>query len=126
MSVARRILVVEDEMQFAKMVKLRLESVGYQVEVVGDAYAGTQKIIREDYDLIILDLMMPAGGGFSILERIRKFPNKSNLPVIILTGKTVDDAVRSQAKALNVAHIFTKPYEAKAFLAAVQATIGDV
>ena len=121
-----RILVVEDEMQFAKMVKLRLESAGYRVEVVGDAYSGTQKFIREDYDLVVLDLMMPAGGGFSILERVQKFPGKSNVPVIILTGKTVDDALRRQAKALNVAQIFTKPYDPQEFLGAVKSLLNGV
>jgi len=125
MSQAARILVVEDEMQFAKMVKLRLQSVGYNVDVANDAYSGTQKIIREDYDLIILDLMMPAGGGFSILERIRKFPNKVDLPVVILTGKTVDDAVKRQADALKVTQIFLKPYDAQEFLAAVKQIIGN-
>ncbi|MCK5145235.1 response regulator [bacterium] len=125
MSEVRRILVVEDEMQFAKMVKMRLESVGYEVDVSGDAYSGTQKIIREAYDLVILDLMMPAGGGFTILERIRKFPNKADLPVIILTGKTIDDTVKNQARSLKVAHIFSKPYDAKEFLAAVAELIDN-
>ena len=71
MELKKKILIVEDEIDFAKMVKLRLQAVGYDVYIAGDAYTGTQQIIKNDYDLIILDLMMPAGGGFSLLERIR-------------------------------------------------------
>ena len=125
MSSGPRILVVEDEMQLAKMAKLRLESAGYRVDIANDAYSGTQKIIREDYHLVILDLMMPAGGGFSILERIRKFPNKVDLPVIIVTGKTVDQAVKQQAQDYKVAQIFLKPYDAQEFLAAIKQILGN-
>ena len=58
----KRILIVEDEMDFAKMVKLRLESVGYEVSLAGNTQDGTQRILDEPWDLMVLDLMMPGGG----------------------------------------------------------------
>ncbi len=103
-------------MDFAKMVKLRLQAVGYEVHIAGDAYTGTQEIIRNDYDLIILDLMMPAGGGFSLLERIRKIPSKTLVPVVIVTGKTIDSEDRQKAEELDVAAIFSKPYDSTEFV----------
>lgn len=116
MKTGKKILVVEDELKFAQMLKSRLESVGYIVSIVTDAYAGTREILKNDFDLIVLDLMMPAGGGFSILERIRSFPGKSTIPVVILTGKTIDDSLKQMAESFNVEAIFLKPYNPEHFL----------
>ena len=123
MAEQKKILVVEDEIGFAKMVKLRLQSVGYDVTIAGDAYTGTQEIIKNNFDLIILDLMMPAGGGFSLLERIRKIPAKADIPVLILTGKTIDLEIRSKAEELSVAAIFTKPYDSTEFVEQIKSIV---
>jgi len=112
----KKILLVEDELDFAKMVKIRLESLGYEVSIAGDAYSGTQAIIKSTPDLIILDLMMPAGGGFSILERIRSIPAKATIPVVIVTGKTIDQALKEQAETYGVSAIFSKPYDSVQFV----------
>jgi DNA-binding response OmpR family regulator len=110
------ILIVEDEMEFAELVKDRLEMSGYKASIAIDAYSGTREALKNDYELIILDLMMPAGGGLSILERIRKFPSKSTLPVVILTGKPVDEDLKLKAAQYKVSAIFTKPYSTKEFI----------
>jgi len=119
----KKILLVEDELDFAKMVKIRLESLGYEVSIAGDAYSGTQAIIKSTPDLIILDLMMPAGGGFSILERIRSIPAKATIPVVILTGKTIDDALKEQAETYGVSAIFSKPYDSVQFVQKIKALL---
>ena len=121
----KKILVVEDELGFAKMVKLRLESLGYSVTIAGDAYTGTQDIIKNEFDLIVLDLMMPAGGGFLLLERIRKIPAKSDIPVVILTGKTVDEEVKRLAGEFDVTEIYTKPYNSEAFVSKIKSLLQD-
>ena len=51
----KRILIVEDEMDFARMVGMRLESIGYETHIAGDAYSGTREILQGEYDLMILD-----------------------------------------------------------------------
>ena len=117
---AKRVLIVEDEVQFAKMVKLRLESAGYGVTLATDAYTGTHLIAKNDYDLVILDLAMPAGGGFAVLERMHNFPAKSTIPVIILTGQTVDAELKRRAMEFGVAAVFSKPYDPKTFLRKVK------
>ena len=123
MEVKKKILIVEDEIDFAKMVKLRLQAVGYDVHIAGDAYTGTQEIIRNDYDLIILDLMMPAGGGFSLLERIRKIPSKTLVPVVIVTGKTINSEDRQKADEYDVAAIFSKPYDSTEFVETLKSLV---
>jgi CheY-like chemotaxis protein len=112
MDTKKKILIVEDELDFAKMVKLRLLSVGYEVQIV-----------RNDYDLIILDLMMPAGGGYSLLDRIRKIPSKTMIPVVILTGKTISNEDREKAQEYNVSAIFSKPYDSTEFLETLKSLV---
>ena len=123
MEIKKKILIVEDEIEFAKMVKLRLQAVGYEVHIAGDAYTGTQEIVKNDYDLIILDLMMPAGGGFSLLERIRKIPSKTLVPVVIVTGKTIDNEDRQKAEEYDVAAIFSKPYDSTEFVETLKSLV---
>jgi CheY-like chemotaxis protein len=116
MTSPKRILIVEDEIEFAQLLKDRLEMAGYRVAINTDAYAGTEAIIKEDFDLMVLDLMMPAGGGLAVLERMRQFPGKSKIPVVILTGKTIDDEVKEKAEAYHVHAILTKPVESHKFV----------
>jgi len=123
MNEKRKILIVEDEIGFAKMVKMRLESAGYEVSIAGDTYSGTQEIIRGVYDLIVLDLMMPAGGGFSLLERIRRIPSKAMIPVVILTGRQIDEELKRQAEIYDVAAVFTKPYESTEFVNTIKSLV---
>jgi len=121
----KKILIVEDEVEFAKMVKLRLQSVGFEVSLATDVQVGTQKMMDEDWDLLVLDLMMPGGGGFSLLERVHQYPEKTRIPVIILTGKTVDEDVRSKAEAYHISDIVMKPYESKAFVEKIKSVVSN-
>jgi len=120
MSRLKKILIVEDEIDYAEMVKMRLELAGYEVAIAEDAYQGNKAVINDVYDLIILDLSMPVGGGFSLLERIRNMESISSVPVVILTGKTIDDEIIEQAKQFNVSAIFTKPYDSEKFLGKIK------
>lgn len=123
MSNQKHLLIVEDEMKFAKMVKMRLESVGYSVSAASDTYAGTMQIIKGDHDFILLDLTMLAGGGFSLLERIRKLMAESDLPVIVITGSHIDDQLRTKAKELGITAIFSKPFNDAKFVEFVRSFV---
>lgn len=123
MSERKKVLIVEDEPSFARMVGMRLESAGYEVHIAADAYTGTREILQGDYQLMILDLMMPAGGGFAILERIHNFPSKCTLPVVIMTGKTIDDEVKDNAEKYSVSVIFTKPFDSKRFIRRIKSLV---
>ena len=73
------------EADFAKMVRMRLESEGYEVTVAENVHVGTQEILKGDHELVILDLMMPEDEGFSVVRRMRRFPGRTSTPVVILT-----------------------------------------
>lgn len=88
-----RILVVEDEKRIADFLGRGLESAGYAVDVAGDGSTAVSMVHATDYDLIILDLMLPDMDGLTVLEKIRN--RKSNPPVLILSARgAVDDRVK--------------------------------
>ena len=82
-----RILVVDDEKLLVKGIKFNLENEGYQVDVGSDGLEAVEKAKSTDYDLIILDLMMPRLDGLSACMQIRAF---SMVPIVMLTAKSED------------------------------------
>jgi DNA-binding response OmpR family regulator len=118
-----KILIVEDEADFAKMVRMRLESEGYEVTVAENVHVGTQEILKGDHELVILDLMMPEDEGFSVVRRMRRFPGRTSTPVVILTGKDIDDKVRDTADAYGVAAVYSKPYDSVKFVEEIKSLL---
>ncbi len=87
-----RILVIEDEKRIADFVARGLESAGYAVDSAGEGSSGLEMMHGTDYDLIILDLMLPDIEGLKVLEKIRN--RKASPPVLILSALgAVDDRV---------------------------------
>ena len=82
-----KILVVDDEQLLVKGIKFNLENEGYQVDTAFDGAEAVERAAAVDYDLIILDLMMPVMDGLEACMRIRQH---SNVPIIMLTAKTED------------------------------------
>ena len=85
----QRILVVEDEIQIAKILKIELEYEGYEVVVAHDGKRGLEAALQEKFDLILLDVMLPELNGIEVLRRIRKENNF--IPIILLTARNIDD-----------------------------------
>lgn len=82
----KKILVVEDEEMVAKMYAERLVAEGYDVLVASDGEKGIEIILAEKPDFIVLDIMLPKKNGFEVLEIVRKTPETSNIPVIVLSA----------------------------------------
>ncbi len=111
----KKILIIEDEKDVAKVLTARLQGAGYTSMVASDGTLGVQSIQREKPDLIILDLMMPAGGGMLVLESLKLYRGKHHTPVIVLTGMK-DDEYRRKVEAMGIDAFFEKPYEAEELL----------
>jgi two-component system response regulator ArlR len=79
----KRVLVVEDDRKTAELVRLYLERAGYSVDVAHDGCAGLEKARQEEFDLIILDIMLPGMDGLSVCRKVRL---ESDVPVIMLTA----------------------------------------
>ena len=85
-----RILVVEDEKKVASFIAKGFEQEGHAVDVVHDGEAGTYQAIHFDYDVVVLDVMLPKRSGFDVVSEVRR--KKPRLPVIMLTAKGDVDA----------------------------------
>ena len=88
----KRILIVEDDKLAAELERDYLVASGYEVDICGNGNDGLLKTESEEYDLIILDIMLPGINGFEICREIRQ---KKNVPIILVTAKTEDpDLIR--------------------------------
>lgn len=87
-----KILIVEDEETIADLEKDYLELSGFEVEVANDGDSGLEKALQEEYDLLILDLMLPGVDGFEICRKVR---DEKNTPIIMVSAKKDDiDKIR--------------------------------
>lgn len=117
---AHRILVVEDEKQNAKILKIELEYEGYEVVVAYDGKAGLQAALNEKLDLILLDVMLPEMNGIEVLRKIRI--ENTLIPVILLTARNMTmDKVAGLDQGAN--DYITKPFEMEELLARVRSCL---
>jgi len=112
------ILVVDDNLELRKALSLRLRANGYEVLLAGDALSATAAAVKQEPCLVILDLGLPCGDGFVVMERLQKHDRLANVPVIVLTGrgksKNLDRALQAGAVAF-----FQKPVEDGELLLAI-------
>ncbi|HLB81676.1 MAG TPA: response regulator [Gemmatimonadales bacterium] len=116
----QKILVIEDDPVARADLKARLEANGYIVAQAADAASALTVVNRERPDLILLDLGLPAGDGFLVLERLRKIEAFATIPVLVITGRA-DPETRKRVEAMGVAPILGKPVATEVLLAAIRA-----
>src|SRR6202041_2955376 len=102
------ILVVDDNPTVRKGLSIRLRANGYEVLFAEDAISATAALVTERPDLMILDLGLPCGDGFVVMERLQKNDRLANIPVIVLTGRELADN-RDRALQAGAAAFFQKP-----------------
>ena len=112
-----KILIVEDEVAIADLEKDYLELSGFDVEVANDGLIGYQKAMEEDYNLVILDLMLPGMDGFEICRKLRE---EKNTPIIMVSAKK-DDIDKIRGLGLGAGDYMTKPFSPSELVARVKA-----
>lgn len=117
-----RILVVDDEQVLVKGIKFNLENEGYTVETAYDGEAAVELARSSDFDLLILDLMMPKLDGLSACMKIREF---SNVPIIMLTAKS-EDADKIMGFESGADDYITKPFNILELKARIRAMLRRV
>lgn len=119
---AKKILVVDDEAELVDMVKIRLETNGYEVITACDGKEGVEKAMCQHPDLILLDLMMPVMDGFEALRCLKAEQSTSRIPVIVFTARGDTKSVL-EAEDLKATDYIIKPFEPKELLKLVRGYI---
>ena len=112
-----KILIVEDEEAIADLEKDYLELSGFEVEVANDGKTGLEKALGGEYNLVILDLMLPGVDGFEICRRVRE---EKNTPIIMVSAKK-DDIDKIRGLGLGADDYMTKPFSPSELVARVKA-----
>ena len=112
-----KILIVEDEESIADLEKDYLELSGFEVEVANDGQTGLEKALSGDFDLVILDLMLPGVDGFEICRKVRA---EKNTPIIMVSAKK-DDIDKIRGLGLGADDYMTKPFSPSELVARVKA-----
>ncbi len=121
---SKRALIADDDEEVRDLVTQVVSGLGFDVIVAEDGYAALERAAQERPDLIILDVSMPALDGFSVLKRLRRDPNTSAIPVVMLTG--LPPAGRQlEAWREGVRHYVTKPFEVRQLELAVNVAVRE-
>ena len=112
-----RILIIEDEVAIADLEKDYLELSGFDVEIENDGASGLARALSEDFDLFILDLMLPEVDGFEICRQIRE---RKNTPILMVSAKK-DDIDKIRGLGLGADDYVTKPFSPSELVARVKA-----
>jgi DNA-binding response OmpR family regulator len=115
----KKILIVDDERDIVKALKIRLQHNAYDVVVAFDGAQGIFMAHKEKPSLIILDIRMPAGDGFSVAEKLRQSSQTERIPIIFLTGSPERNA-EERAMELGARFYIKKPYDPEELLDAVR------
>ena len=120
----KKILIVDDDPDLCAGLQVRLNANHYDVALAADGAASIVEARKHKPDLILLDLGLPAGDGFSVLERLKATGGLSSIPVIVLSGR---DRVGNRERALKAGarSFLQKPTENDKLLAAIRLVLED-
>jgi DNA-binding response OmpR family regulator len=120
----KKVLIVDDDEQLLLGLAAKLKGNGYAVVTAMDGVAALAVARREAPDVIILDLGLPAGDGFLVLERLKTMIELASIPVVVLSAR---DPVKNQQRALKAGAVafFQKPPDNREFLNAIRRALGE-
>ena len=115
----KKILIVEDDISIGEVERDYLEVSGFEVTLINDGLLGYEEALKNDYDLIILDVMLPQMDGFNISRELRKL---KDMPIIMVTAKS-DEIDKIRGLGLGIDDYITKPFSPNELVARVKAHI---
>ena len=119
-----KILIVDDDPDLRQALRLRLRANHYETVNASDGYSAIAQAYKEHPNLIILDLGLPAGDGFVVLDRLQKDDKLSTIPVIVLTARDPQSNERRALQA-GAAAFFQKPADNAELLNVIRATLSQ-
>ena len=119
-----RILLAEDEDVLRMLVLDTLEDEGYTIDEATDGDEAYQKIMNTEYDLVLLDYMMPGMTGIEVIEKVRQHSDKQHLKIMMLTAKS-QQSDRERAEEIGANYFFSKPFSPLELIDVVGGILSD-
>ena len=116
-----KVLIVDDDKELARGLGISLTASGYKVVIAQDAVMATSIARREQPDVVVLDLGLPGGDGFTVMERLRSNNSTSLIPVIILSARDISNEQRALSEGA-LAYL-QKPVQSAKLLATIEAAL---
>lgn len=120
-----KILIVDDDPDLRRGLNLRLRASHYDTAYAADGFSAIAMAQKERPDLIILDIGLPAGDGFVVLERLQQSASLSNIPVIVLTARD-PQSTREKIMKAGATAFFQKPADNGELLGAIRAVLAPI
>jgi len=121
----RTILIVEDDEKLAIALAVRLKASGYRVFAAYDALTGVCQAVKHEPDLILLDIAMPLGGGWSVAERIKSMADTAAIPIIFITALKEPGLREKALEKYGAVGFLEKPFEASDLLSMIHEALDD-
>lgn len=119
-----KILIIEDNADIAELLKDLLTKEKFEAAICYDGLQGTEFAHKFKPDLILLDLMLPAGGGFYVLDRVKLSKHTKTIPIVVLTASK-DTTHRNKALEKGVNAFIEKPYDPQALISTIRGLLGQ-
>lgn len=116
---AKKILIIEDEVELVDMVVMRLEANGYEVMSANDGEAGLDAVKKNKPDLILLDLMLPKIDGYQVCRILKSDNRFEDIPIIMFTARAQESEMK-KGMALGADAYITKPFEPPVLIAKIK------
>ena len=120
----KKILIVDDEINVIKVIASRLKANNYDVVSASDGTFAIKKAIEEKPDLIILDIRMPAGGGVSVFENLKRLDSTMMTPIIFITAHPTEE-IKQKVLEMGAEDFIAKPFDPEDLLAKVRKALGE-
>jgi len=119
-----KILVIDDDQDIRRLLGVRLKAKGYEAVFAGDAISAVNQARHERPDMILLDLSLPAGDGYVVMERLNAIPALEGIPVIVVSAR--DPLVEEERLAAARADsFFRKPFDYEELMIAIARALGS-
>lgn len=120
----KKILLADDDRNLLASLSIRLQAAGYEVCAVQDSYQAVAQARRAAPDLLVLDINMPAGDGFTVQDRVDRMSTVHHVPVIYLTGER-SERVAALARSKHAFAVLYKPFDTADLLQAIVAALSQ-
>jgi len=106
----RKILIVDDEEVIRKILRVHLDKLGYEVKEAVDGEQAIEELAKDDFDLLICDILMPKKDGWDVIKEAKSNSKKRNMPVILLTSKNENTDMVIKGYELGANYYMVKPF----------------